>query len=116
MGASQSQEEAKTQIVENSTGTHLLELHMPSMGFGFGMLMMCLLILVFSFRCVRKYMDRRLYPRANPITTPAYYPHWNMGAQMPIILNPLQYSEMNISDHINERKEAKGKRENLFIP
>jgi hypothetical protein len=54
MGKVESKEKAKNQIIENSTGTHLFELHIPTMGFGLCMIVTIVIIIGIILWIVRK--------------------------------------------------------------
>lgn len=88
MGKSQSKVEAESQVVENSSGTHLFELHMPSMGFSYatiGLFLLCAFFLYLCYKalprcCAREeplFSELPRHTRHLPRRAP--YPHYSMG-------------------------------------
>ena len=71
MGAqvsSPEQNEAKTQMVETSSGTHFFEVHMPTLGFGTFTVIAVAVALIAAYLCLRpKYQRRRGKPHMEDV-------------------------------------------------
>lgn len=56
MGGNSSSQKAQEirQVVENSSGTHLLEIHIPSMGMSFAVVILCAFLIMMIFWCYKR--------------------------------------------------------------
>lgn len=96
MGKPHSKSAAATnQVVENSSGTHIFELHMPSMGFSmatFGLILLCGFFLYLCFRALPRccsqggplFSDIPLFHHRQANVSPQY----SMGYPTPMSCHP----------------------------
>ena len=79
--------EAKTQMVETSSGTHFFEVHMPTLGFGTFTVIAVAVALIAAYLCLRpKYQRRRGKPHMEDVE--AVHPTVHGGRPLPYLPNP----------------------------
>ena len=99
MCKSQAATQAKNQVVENSSGTHLLEVHIPSMGVGMGVLFIVMVVLGLLAICLlnrlRRTQERRV--RSEVTSNMPAMPASAMVPAQPPMPQPQQPSIMFLS-------------------
>ena len=110
-GTSSTETKNETPVeVDNSTGFHVLEIHLPTAGAGLGLLILVVVIIAFAFYIRRKLKDRyRRRQHARNLPTVIYQPYprfaTGRGLNPPDIIDRFQEIDDPEQDQRDNRRE-----------